>query len=165
MVYLINVKFMKREIKSAIDNAKALQLNLESGLRHSILREASVVDEFYLEKCCNDDGTESISFVDPIRVLFNQERLNNMGVSAGKAFLDSLMPQSDALAELRGKCSDDDLLCMVKSRHLQSPAEILSWCRYMQSNVDAFNSEVQKLVEAQTAQQSNNLVDNNTNTE
>ena len=122
-------------------------------LRHTELRELSVVDEFYSETMENVDGTKSVSFSDPIYILFNQQRLNSLGSTAVKSFLDSLQPISDDLAELRKKCSDEDLMQMVKSRHLQSPAEILAWCRYMEQNVDTFNKEVQSLVEAQAQQE------------
>lgn len=141
----------KRNIKPLDEHCKCIVHNPEVGLRSVILREPSVVDEFYMESVVNDDGSESVSFKDPIYVMFNQQRLNDMGTTAAKAFLDSLQPSSDSLAELRSKCSDSDLMSMVKSRHLQSPAEVLAWCRYMQKNIDIFNSEVQKLIEAQTA--------------
>lgn len=136
------------------ENSKNISFNEELGLKHAILREPSVVDEFYFEKCepC-DDNKESYSVCDPIIILFNQERLNNMGATAVKTFLDSLVPQSNPLAELRQKCSDEDLMSMMKSRHLQSPAEILAWCRYMNDNVNEFNSEVAKLVAEQEAKQ------------
>lgn len=131
-----------------------MQFNNNTGLKHTILRQKSVVDEFYHEKCFpSDDKEESVSVVDPIIVLFNQQRIDNMGTTAAKAFLDSLAPESNSLAELRQKCSDEDLMHMVKSRHLQAPAEILAWCRYMQSNIDTFNSEVQKIVEAKQAEE------------
>lgn len=134
---------------------KDVSFNSNIGIRHSILRTASVVDEFYFEECNpSDDSMKSVSVCDPIVILFNQQRLDNLGVTAAKSFLDSLAPKSNALSELRSKCSDEDLMSMVKSRHLQSPAEILSWCRYMQNNIDKFNSEVQKLVEARQAEES-----------
>lgn len=139
---------MKRRFVHTEENTAILDGNID--LRHTELRELSVVDEFYAESMINDDGSESVSFSDPIYVLFNQQRLANMGATAAQSFLDSLMPKSDALRELRSKCSDDDLMAMMKSRHLQSPAEILAWCRFMQSNVDKFNSEVKALVEAQS---------------
>ena len=131
-----------------------MQFNKNTGLKHTILRQKSVVDEFYHEKCSpSDDKEDSVSVVDPIIVLFNQQRIDNMGATAAKAFLDSLAPESNSLAELRQKCSDEDLMQMVKSRHLQAPAEILAWCRYMQSNIDTFNSEVRKIVEAKQAEE------------
>lgn len=120
------------------------------GISHSVLREPSVVDEFYFETHkAADDNIESVSVVDPIIMLFNQQRLESMGSTAAKAFLDSLAPKSDSLGELRKNCSDEQLVSMIKSKYLQSPAEILSWCRYMEQNITEFNSEVQKLVEAQ----------------
>ena len=51
--------------------------------------------------------------------------------------------------ELRSKCSDSDLMTMIKSRHLQSPCEILSWCKYMKDNVDVFNNELKQFVQTQ----------------
>lgn len=130
------------------------------GLRHTILREPSVVDEFYQEKVFpSDDGTEAICIVDPIHVLLNQQRLDNLGATAVKSFLDSLAPKSNDLSELRSKCSDDDLMTMVKSRHLQSPAEILSWCRYMNQNFEKFNAEVKALAEQQASATGQQLVE------
>lgn len=145
--------FPRRKFITASENAKQnAHFNHNVGVEHVIQREPSVVDEFYFDKTFNEDGTESYSVVDPIIVLFNQQRLNDLGSTAAKAFIDSFAKQSDALSELRKKCSDDDLMSMMKSRHLQSPSEILMWCRYMHQNVETFNSEVKKIVEAQTAQ-------------
>lgn len=137
---------MKRRNLTPAQNAENLDFNMQYGLHHAILRTESVVDEFYFEECNpSDDDMKSVSICDPIIMLFNQERLDNMGASAVKNFLDSLAPQSSDLVELRKQCSDEDLMSMMKSRHLQSPAEILHWCRYMQQNVDQFNSEVARL--------------------
>lgn len=144
---------MKRNYITPKQNAENISFNNEVGLKHCILREASVVDEFYHEPITpSDDTMESVSVCDPIIILFNQKRLDNMGSTAVQSFLDSLVPKSNELSELRKKCSDDDLMTMVKSRHLQSPAEILAWCRYMNENIETFNSEVAKLVAQQEAE-------------
>lgn len=143
----------KRNKMSLSDNSKNITFNKNLGLRHQIMREPSVVDEFYFENCqpC-DDSLESVSVVDPIIILLNQERIDNMGTTAAKTFLDSLSPKSNALSELRAKISDDALMSMMKSRHLQSPSEILAWCRYMKNNVDEFNSELAKIQAEQIVQ-------------
>lgn len=144
---------MKRINITPKQNAKNISFNKEVGLKHCILRDASVVDEFYHESTTpSDDKMKSVSVCDPIIILFNQQRLDNMGTTAVKAFIDSLVPKSNELSELRKMCSDEDLMSMVKSRHLQSPAEILAWCRYMSSNIEMFNSEVVKLVAQQEAE-------------
>lgn len=137
---------MKRRNLTPAENSKNVEF-IEYGLRQVILREPSVVDEFFREKSISsDDSCECVGIVDPIIMLFNQERLNQLGAMGAKQFLDSLSPRSNPLKELRKKCSDDDLMCMIKSKHLQSPAEILAWCRYMDSNVDTFNNEVQEIL-------------------
>lgn len=145
---------MKRLLFPRSDNQVNLTFNPNVGLTHCILREQSIVDEFYFEQMSpSDDSSVSFSVVDPIYILFNQTRIENMGVSAAKAFLDSLVPQSNSLSELRSKVSDDDLMCMIKSRHLQAPCEILAWCRYMNSNVEKLNSELAELANIQAIQE------------
>ena len=156
--------YTRRFITIEENVTKNIKFDSTCDLRHTVLREASVVDEFYKESITNADGSKSVSFLDPIYILFNQQRLNSLGTTAAQSFLDSLQPQSDSLAELRKKCSDDDLMKMVKSRHLQSPSEILAWCRYMESNVDKFNVELQELVRQQTAEPSNASIQEGTKT-
>lgn len=145
---------MKRRNLTPAQNSANIHFNSELGVKSMILRAPSVVDEFYFEKTApSDDTMESVSVVDPIIMLFNQERIDSMGQMAAKQFIDSLAPKSNSLDELRKQCSDEDLMQMIKSKHLQSPAEILAWCRYMNENVETFNSEVQKLVEAKQAEE------------
>lgn len=157
--------FPKRKFISAAENAAKLEFCHSCDSDNIIIREKSVVDEFYFETRLNSDGTESVCVSDPIRVLFNQQRLDEIGATAVKAFLDGLQKKNDSLAELRSKCSDEDLMQMMKSRHLQSPSEILAWCRYMESNISKFNTEVQKLVAAEQQQQTTEKTDDTSQTE
>ena len=144
----------KRSFISAEDNASSVRYNPEQGLFHSILRQVSVVDEFYHENHKPAyDNLESVSYVDPIIMLFNQERIDNLGSMAAKELLDSLANKSDSITELRKKCSDEDLLSMIKSRYLQTPSEIMAYCRYIEGNVDSFNAEVKALLEQQQQSQ------------
>lgn len=144
----------KRRFVDPEKNGSELKFNKTCDLRNVVLRDPSVIDEFYINKMTNPDGSESVQHVDPIFVLFNQQRFESLGTSAAQHFLDSFQQSSDSLAELRKKCSDDDLMKMIKSKYLQSPAEILAWCRYMDANVEEFNKEVQTLIEAQKQEQS-----------
>lgn len=115
-----------------------------------VSREASLVDEFYQEERVScTDGAPMKQFNDPIYMLFNQKRLSLLGSGAIELWLQSMAKaKSDPLAELRKQCSDDDLLTMVKSRHLQSPSEIHAWAQLMTSKIDDFKSEVSKLLAA-----------------
>ena len=116
--------------------------------KNVVLRQKEIVDNFSRVISTSPSGQKIVSIVDPVQVLLNQDRLNEvLGNTASKHFIDSFRNQKvDPFAELKKQCSDDDLKAMIKSRHLQAPAEILSWAKYMQDNVELFTSEVQKLL-------------------
>lgn len=138
---------MKRKHKYSIKNSLAT----------SIVRTPSLVDEFYTETIgTNDDKKPIVRFVDPIYMLFNQDRLSHLGAENVQLWLDSLISSGNhEIDELKSKCSDEQLTQMIKSRHLQSPSEILSWCRYMNDNIKEFNEEVQRFAQQQVTQQTN----------
>lgn len=112
-----------------------------------VARESSHVDEFYkVNGVSSDSGVSGVHYVDPIYLLFNQKRLEQMGSDSALDYLKSMINGgSDSLSELRSKCSDEDLLATIKSRHLQSPSEILAWSRYMSNNMNKFNAAVEEV--------------------
>lgn len=152
----------KRKHLTAQDNEKNMQYNQSAVLYHSESYQPSPVDEFYTEETfCASSKETCIHHVDPIIMLFNQQRLDNLGSMTAKQFLDSLQQQASPLEELRKKCSDDDLLKMIKSKYLQTPSEIMAYCRYIESNVDAFNKDVQAIVEQQQMEEKQDLETSN----
>lgn len=110
--------------------------------------QPSLVSSFYKEESIStESGEPVVVYHDPIYMLFNQERLSKLGAGAVELWLQQMnMSKANPLAELRKECSDEDLVSMIKSRHLQSPSEILAWSRLMTSKIDEFKSEVAKLV-------------------
>lgn len=127
--------------------------------KNIVVRESNPVDQFYFEKTvASDDGKECVAFTDPIRMLFNQERINKLGTMAVQQWLESLKNlKKDPLAELRTKCTDDDLCALIKSRHIQQPSEIMAYVEYCKNNMDVFTSEVQKLVAARQFEESKKI--------
>lgn len=143
-----------RRIKLRVHNTIGFNY-FGTSFQNLVVREATPVDMFYVEKSKSaDDGRECVAFTDPIRMLFNQKRLNQLGQMGVDAWLDSLRnTKKDPLAELRKKCSDSDLKDMIKSRHLQQPSEIMAWVQYCQANMNTFETEVAKMVEARQAEE------------
>lgn len=132
-----------------------MKLHVDSfDLKNVVLRQSEPTDGFCREEIDSPEGVVT-RITDPVHMLLNQERLDQIiGKTAAQTFIDSFRnQQNDPFAELRAKCSDEDLKKMVKSRHLQAPAEILAWCKYMKDNVDTFNAELKQLVEAEQAKQ------------
>lgn len=143
----------KREYK--LNQLGKADINLAC-VKNIVCAEKSLVHEFqFEERVSQQDGNSMFQACDPIYLLFNQQRLNSIGAGAVQLWLQEMSSAaSSPLAELRKQCSDDDLLTMVKSRHLQSPSEILAWAQYMTANMSKFESEVAKLVAAKQAEDS-----------
>ena len=51
------------------------------------------------------------------------------------------------------KMSDDDLLATVRSRHIQSPSEIIAWSKELSAYAERLESQAQELIDAETAKQ------------
>ncbi len=117
--------------------------------------QPSLVVSFYKEESISSEsGEPMVVYHDPIYMLFNQQRLSKLGSGAVEMWLQQMnQSKANPLAELRKECSDEDLVSMIKSRHLQSPSEILSWSRLMISKIDEFKTEVAKLVASKEVEQ------------
>lgn len=117
--------------------------------------EESPVDDFYInERQPKNDSMKSKQFVNPLYVIFNQERLDELGEDTAKAWLDSLAPRAESeLQQLRSKLSDEQLVTMIKSRYLQKPCEVVAWAKQMAADMESFNDEVARVFgEIQTKQ-------------
>lgn len=145
---------MKRRLLLRINNKIGFNFD---GLtfKNVVVREATPVDQFYFEKTiASDDNQKCIAFVDPIRMLFNQERLSRIGSTAFDAWLTSMFnSKKDPLKELRKNCKDEDLRELIKSRHIQQPSELMAYAQWCQDNMETFKSEVSKLVAEKQAKE------------
>ena len=145
---------------------KKYNFNLGVGNKTMLFCSSSPVDEFYCDDIVCQHNTEQIVHVyhNPLYVLLNQKRLEQLGEMGLNDWINQFkLQKSSALDELRKQCSDADLLSTLKSRHLQSPAELLAWSRYMSSNLDKFNNEVKAVIEAQQQQDTSDVQKDTTN--
>ena len=80
-----------------------------------------------------------------------------VGVSTAKRFMDSKLSRSSSLQEQLDKLNptDDELLSMVKSRHLQHPSEILAWVESINELAEDMKSDaLRQLAENETVEPS-----------
>lgn len=109
-----------------------------------VLREKAIFEPILSENV--NFGNKSLHFVDnDLILLFNQERLSSLGDSALLEYINSIAPSSDGLSDLRSKCSDSELLGLVKSRHIQSRSELIRWSEYLNNCLDDVSAELQKI--------------------
>lgn len=114
-------------------------------ISNAIFREKAIYEDLITQDVKQSDGT-TIHFIDSdLILLFNQQRLEALGHTAMIEYLNSIAPQSDSLSELRKNCTDDELLSMVKSRHIQSRADLMAWSRYLDAELDHSKDVVEKM--------------------
>ena len=124
----------------------------------SNLVQPSLLKEFLVRKVTyfvGNEQKEAQCCVDDIYMLFNQSRLINSGIGRDtlQAWLNTLTPRSDSLAQLRKKCTDEQLLQICKSRYIQSPSELLAWSDYLNANYADIVAKVQAAQQEAAQQQ------------
>lgn len=60
---------------------------------------------------------------------------------------------SSQIQQLMDGMSDDDLLSMVRSRHVQAPSEIIAWSKELSAYAENLEAQAQELIDAANAEQ------------
>lgn len=80
--------------------------------------------------------SKSFRLTSDIYMLFNQQRLDRLTQQALVQHFNDLAVRDNTFASLKSKLTDDQLISVVKSRFIQSPSELLSWSRYLNTLAD-----------------------------
>ena len=101
------------------------------------------IESFRFEKVVTSDGESYRVRSDVSMLLHAADLAKRAGFSASQYFMDSRRPRSSSIQEALDKLnpSDDELLSMVKSRHLQHPSEILAWVDSINDLAEDMKSE------------------------
>lgn len=123
-----------------------------------IALQVDPVEAFRFEKIEGSDNQVAYRIRSDVSMLLHAADLaKRVGVSTAQRFMDSKLPRSSSLQEELDKLnpSDDELLSMVKSRHLQHPSEILAWVDSINELAEDMKSDaLRQLAENETAQAS-----------
>lgn len=123
-----------------------------------IALQVDPIESFRFEKIEVSENQVSYRIRSDVSMLLHAADLaKRAGVSAAQRFMDSKSPRSSSLQEQLDKLnpSDDELLSMVKSRHLQHPSEILDWVESINELAEDMKSDaLRQLAENETAQAS-----------
>lgn len=102
-----------------------------------------------------DDTDESrpVRYASDVRLLLHTKDLaSRAGLAVASKFGQSKSSPSQ-IQQLMDTMSDDDLLSTVRSRHIQSPSEIIAWSKQLSAYAEHLESEAQELIEVETAKQ------------
>ena len=110
-----------------------------------IVLEELPTEQFRFEK----SGTEDEECVrvrsDVSMLLHAADMAKKYGTGFVQSMIDMRRPRSSAIQSRMDQLSDDQILDTVKSRHLQSPSELLSWSEYLMDQAKSIEDEASRL--------------------
>lgn len=99
------------------------------------------------------DETRPVRYTSDVRLILHTKDLaSRAGLAVASKFGQSRQSASQ-IQQIMDKMSDDDLLAMVRSRHVQSPSEIIAWSKDLSAFAEHLESQAQELIDAENAKQ------------
>lgn len=99
------------------------------------------------------DETRPVRYTSDIRLILHTKDLTSRaGLAIASKFGQSRQSVSQ-IQQIMDTMSDDDLLSTVRSRHVQSPSEIIAWSKNLSAYAEHLESQAQELIDAENAKQ------------
>lgn len=99
------------------------------------------------------DETRPVRYTSDVRLLLHAKDLaSRAGLSIASKFGQSRQSASQ-IQQIMDRMSDDDLLATVRSRHVQSPSEIIAWSKELSAYAENLESQAQELIDVGIAKQ------------
>ena len=111
-----------------------------------ITRTPSPLDEFQTETLSVGKDREIMFITSDIAILFNQQRLMNLNPAVIQELTQNMKRQKPNM-----NLTDEQLFGALKSRYIQSNADIYAWSRSIQADLDSAISSIEAEAAAQAA--------------
>lgn len=99
------------------------------------------------------DETRPVRYTSDVRLILHTKDLaSRAGLAVASKFGQSKQSVSQ-IQQVMDTMSDDDLLATVRSRHVQSPSEIIAWSKELSAYAEHLESQAQELIDAENAKQ------------
>lgn len=99
------------------------------------------------------DETRPVRYTSDVRLILHTKDLaSRAGLTIASKFGQTRNSVSQ-IQQIMDTMSDDDLLATVRSRHIQSPSEIIAWSKELTAHAEALEHEAQSLIESENAKQ------------
>lgn len=105
------------------------------------------------------DETRPVRYTSDVRLILHTKDLaSRAGLSIASKFGQNKQSASQ-IQQIMDKMSDDDLLATVRSRHVQSPSEIIAWSKELLASSENLESQAQELIDVETDKQESEEAD------
>lgn len=99
------------------------------------------------------DEKRPVRYTSDVRLILHTKDLaSRAGLAVASKFGRSKQSSSQ-IQQIMDKMSDDDLLSTVRSRHVQSPSEIIAWSKELSAYAENLEAQAQDLIDAENAKQ------------
>lgn len=85
-------------------------------------------------------------------ILHTKDLASRAGLAVASKFGQRSQSPSQ-IQQMMDTMSDDDLLATVRSRHVQSPSEIIAWSKDLSAYAEHLESQAQELIDAENSKQ------------
>lgn len=102
-----------------------------------------------------DDTDESrpVRYSSDVRLILHTKDLaSRAGLAVASKFGQSKQSASQ-IQQIMDTMSDEDLLKTIRSRHIQTPSEIIAWSKELSTYAESLESQAQELIDAESAKQ------------
>lgn len=94
-----------------------------------------------------------IRYTSDVRLILHTKDLaSRAGLAVASKFGQGNRSASQ-IQQIMDKMSDDDLLATVRSRHVQSPSEIIAWSKELSAYAEDLEARAQELIDAEKTEQ------------
>nr|DAY21379.1 MAG TPA: hypothetical protein [Microviridae sp.] len=99
------------------------------------------------------DEHRPVRYTSDVRLILHTKDLaSRAGLAVASRFGQGKQSTSQ-IQQIMDTMSDDDLLSTVRSRHVQSPSEIIAWSKDLSAYAENLEVQAQDLIDAETAKQ------------
>lgn len=124
-------------------------------LKTLVLFQPSLISENLTKTLVDGNGVEIQAISSDIEILLAMQRGTKVDEALASEILARMSKQTDSLQELFDQASDEDLLSSIKSRYIQTPAELEQYIDYLESQNIPVPEEVQEnIVESSSVSES-----------
>ena len=110
-----------------------------------IVLEELPTESFRFEKTGTEDNEVIRVRSDVSMLLHAADMAKKYGTGFVQSMIDMRRPKSSALQSQMDQMSDAQILDTIKSRHLQSPSELIAWSEYLTDQAKSIEDEVSRL--------------------
>lgn len=99
------------------------------------------------------DETRPVRYTSDVRLILHTKDLASRAGLAVASKFGQTRNSASQIQQIMDTMSDDDLLATVRSRHIQSPSEIIAWSKELAAHAEVLEHEAQSLIDAENTKQ------------